>query len=921
VPQTFGDSTLGAGVGTEREDTLDQGPPPLADVRALLGTDEIVAERFALESVLGAGAMGIVLAARDLLLDRVVALKILRRESSDPTNEMHERIVREARALAQVAHPNVITVFDVGRIAGRTYVAMELVRGVDLRRWLERESDARARVAALVQAGHGLAAAHAVGVVHRDFKPENVLIGSDGRVRVADFGLAHTIAPGKASTLRSGSVATYHALVGTPTYMAPEQFLGAAASAHTDQFGFFVALYEALHGKRPFTGNTIYELAAALLHEEPLTAPVGRGFARRLWPVIQRGLSRDPGRRFPDMDAALAAIERAGVARRAWRWPAFVGATAIAAAGAAWPSDPPSMCERLRERRLALWNDDARSRLRGSLHAAGTSFADTTALTVEREIDAWMLTWDREHAWACGSERLDARHDCLGSALARVAALTDALANASPADVRRAVAAAFDLPRPDQCRAASAFVGDPALRERFAALAAAHQLAHTGDALRIARELVAATANGSDPASAVKAHLDLGLVLAEIEDHDDAESELSTAFFAAVALGDEASATESATALAHLHTFALARFDDADTWVRHAEAHARDDDHRFTATLAAAHLEYARGRYDEACAAFTRALELPGTSRLRLAALHYDLGFTRHLQGRQDEAVAQLDRSLDLFEAELGATHPEVGDVLLARSQVAVVLGDLDGARALAERGLAIAEGAYGPDHSDVAKALTHLAETMPDPADDIRVFALLERAVAIMERTRGADNPATAAVLTDLANRRGAAGDHSRALVLGQRALRIAEESLGEHPFVAAAMHNVARELDALGRHDEARVTWTKAIALRGRLLGGDDPGLLPPLVGLGKLEIAAGRRTEGVAVLERAWAVAVAHADRSHVAGLVAWTLAQAIEPDDPTRALELAREGHARVKSDPQLRRDVAGEIERWIAAHAS
>ena len=918
MAQTVGDSTIGAGVGTDREDTLDQGAPALADVRALFGTGDVLADRFELTAVLGAGAMGIVLAVRDRVLDRDIALKILRRESAGQSSDLHDRLVREARALAQVAHPNVITVYDVGRISGRTYVAMELVRGVDLRRWLERTPDKLASVDALVQAGRGLAAAHAVGVVHRDFKPENVLFGTDGRVRVADFGLAHTIQPGDGSTLRSGSVAQLHALVGTPSYMAPEQFVGATASAHTDQFSYFVALFEAMHGTRPFHGNTVFELAAKLLNDDPVApASSNSALARRLWPVLRRGLARAPTDRFPDMDAAIDAIERAARPRRRWPLPAAVAIGVIATSFAAWPSDAPGLCERLQERRLTLWDDDARTRLRSGFASAGASFAYTAAATVERDLDAWMLAWDREHALACRAELVDVRQDCLGNALARVGALTDALAEASAGDVLRAVSAVAELPRPEHCRTSDAVVGDPKLRERFAALEAAVQLAHNGEAMKIARELVEATSDGSDPASSVRARLGLGLVLADVEESAEAETELSAAFFAAVALGDEASASQAAHELAHLHTFALARYDDAETWVRHADAHAHTDEDRFTAALAAAHLDYARGRYDDACAAFERALELPGVSATHLASLHYDLGFTRHLQGRSDEAAAQLDRARELFERELGDTHPDVGDVLLARSEVAVVQGDVELARDLAERGLVILEDAHGPEHTAVAKALMHLADTMPASEDDARAIALLERALAIIERTRGVDNPATASVLTDLANRRAAAGDHDRALVETERVTRIAEAVLGEHPNLAASLHNYARELEFVGRHDEAIAAWTRSIAMRERLLGPDDPGLMPPLVYLGKAQLARGHRTEAVAALERAWRIAGTHGIETHVSATAAWNLALAIDDADHERALELAREALRRIRADPQLRAELPLEIERWIA----
>jgi len=916
--QTVGDSTLGAG-GTDRDDTLDQGPPQLADVRAMLrAADGIVAGRYELREVLGAGAMGVVLGARDRLLDRVVALKILRREST--MAEVHERLVREARALAQIAHPNVIGVFDVGRVGARTYVAMELVEGFDLRRWMAQQSDRRARVEAFVQAGLGLAAAHAVGVVHRDFKPENVMIGRDGRVRVADFGLAHSVSRESAPT-DEPAPSRFHALVGTPTYMAPEQFLGLPASPQTDQFSFFVALYETLHDRRPFAGNTVYELAAALLQGGPQVPDRSRGLARRLWPILQRGLARDATNRFPDMSAAIGAIEHALRPRRRWRVTAFIGAAIAAATFAAWPSPAPGLCERLQERRREVWNDDVRARLHAGLLGSGVSFAEATSTTTMREIDEWVAAWDREQAFVCEVHEVDTRHDCLGGALAQLAATTHALGDASVADMRRAVAAIGALPRPDRCRAAPVAIADADLRERFAAFEAAFELGHNGEAARLARELVEIADERGDAVGSARARLGLGRVLEDLQDADSAHDELGAAFFAALGVGDEVTAVQAATALAHLETFGRAGYDDAESWIRHARAHLREDDvdGSFDTELAAAHLDHARGRYDEACAAFERTLAATDLSPSRRASLHYDLGFTRHLQGREPEAAAHLEQSHTLFEQELGATHPEVGDVLLVQSEIATSTGDLERARTLAEQGLAIVEDAHGPDHTDVARALAVLADTMPESTDDARAIALLERAVAIVERTRGPDHPATAAMLTDLGNRQGAAGRHAQALAILQRTIRVAEDALGDHPYTAAALHNTARELHALGRHDEARSAWTRSIAMRQRWLGEEDPGLLPALHGLGTLELAAGRRAGARAAFEHGWRIVRAHELRTPVAGMIAWGLARSIDIDDPDRALALASDALVRLRDDGKP--ELVAEIHAWVRARST
>ncbi|MGH2898506.1 MAG: serine/threonine-protein kinase, partial [Solirubrobacteraceae bacterium] len=202
--------------------------------------------------MLGSGGMGVVYVAHDPELNRKVALKVLRADGSEAMERFHDLLLREGQAMAQLAHPNVVTVFDVGGVDQRVFIAMELVEGLTLSRWLAAERRAPSEiVATFVAAGHGLAAAHAAGLIHRDFKPDNVLIGNDGRVRVTDFGLArqaHGVEAGTAhdaAEARPGTGAPHTGLAGTPAYMAPEQFHGRAADARADQFSFAVALYEA----------------------------------------------------------------------------------------------------------------------------------------------------------------------------------------------------------------------------------------------------------------------------------------------------------------------------------------------------------------------------------------------------------------------------------------------------------------------------------------------------------------------------------------------------------------------------------------------------------------------------------------------------------------------------------------------------
>jgi len=334
---------------------------------------------------LGEGAMGVVYAAHDDKLERTVALKLIRGEVLRRP-EGRARTLREARALARLSHPNVVHVYQVGEVEDEIYVAMELLTGPTLRRWLAAQPRKWREVLAVFrQAGEGLAAAHRQGVVHRDFKPANVIVGDDGRVRVLDFGLAHFGDEGEVlkAAPAAGEVTDLlltqtGAVLGTPAYMAAEQFAGGRGDAKTDQFSFCTALYEALYGQRPFAGDRLDALVAAVRGGQ--MAPLSRrnevpGWLHR---AVLRGLQPDPATRWPGMDALLAALEPPASRPRWGRIAAVTGsafALLLGGMGYAWmltsPGDPP---------RLNAGRDEAAAQGR----AAVTQAQDARVLTEAR---------------------------------------------------------------------------------------------------------------------------------------------------------------------------------------------------------------------------------------------------------------------------------------------------------------------------------------------------------------------------------------------------------------------------------------------------------------------------------------------------------------------------------------------------------
>jgi hypothetical protein len=254
--------------------------------------------------------MGTVYLAHDPQLDRKVALKVLRPQHG-ANSEARARMVREAQAMAKVSHPNIVTVFDTGEAEGSAYIAMELLTGGTLESWLTASPrTATEIVAAFVTAGRALAAAHDAGVVHRDFKPANVLVDRNGRFAVTDFGLAATVQGigdrGAPTVAARAKLTQPGAIMGTPAYMSPEQYAGTATDARSDQFSFAVALFESLFGVLPFVGNSFEErLARQDWALRPLDAVTMKRAPPRVHTALLRALSRDPAARFPTLHALL----------------------------------------------------------------------------------------------------------------------------------------------------------------------------------------------------------------------------------------------------------------------------------------------------------------------------------------------------------------------------------------------------------------------------------------------------------------------------------------------------------------------------------------------------------------------------------------------------------------------------------------
>ena len=394
---------------------------PAAVTAASPGSGESTAQanetvgKYRLDRMIGTGGMGVVWAAFDPDLERAVALKLLRAESAEQT--MRTRLLREARAMARLRHPNVVTVFDVGTDKGRDFIAMELVEGGTLDDWLQTKPSRGAILEALLAAGRGLAAAHAAGLVHRDFKPHNVLRAADGHIYVTDFGLARgqiedgpeVVASAPDNVLDSHLTQT-GVLIGTPAYMAPEQFAGAIPDPKSDQFAFSVTAWQALTGARPFRGASVEELSASA---RAGTTKLAVDLPAPLRAVLERGLAPAPADRWPDMPALLAALSAAQAPRkRRWLVPTLAGTalvaggTVLAIAMSAGGDDEP-LCGPPEQTFDRVWGPDERTKLQRHGMAA---FGAIAVITETR------TRWIESYKAACEAPRTadtDERIRCL----------------------------------------------------------------------------------------------------------------------------------------------------------------------------------------------------------------------------------------------------------------------------------------------------------------------------------------------------------------------------------------------------------------------------------------------------------------------------------------------------------------------------
>lgn len=870
----------------------------------------VTISRYVLLERLGAGGAGVVYRAYDPELDRKVAVKLLR--AGADSGEARMRLIREGRAIARLSHPNIVAVHDVGSygtadLGGQSdeardvpgegvFVVMELVEGASLATWLRATRGVREVLDVFLAAGEALASAHSMGLIHRDFKPGNVLVGTDGRPRVLDFGLARALesssdtgrvvrdALGTPSPQQGGdpdktleldrsdpgdtarmafeptpmevSLTATGALMGTPLYMAPEQHEGRDTDERTDQFAFCASLYEGLYGEAPFEGVDLETLARAKRGFEVRPAPDRSRVPLRLRRIVLRGLSYDPQDRFPDMQSLLAELRHdpAAVRRRILSAALVVVALFIVASGFfAWQRERERSCEVDPSRLQGVWDDNVREAASRAFMAIDQPYVAGVWDRVTVRLDAYVDRWVDAQTTVCKDtvvrgdvrpEVMTRRMLCLDRCINRVTQVTQEFREADAVVAERAVQMVSALPSLDACLGEleedAAVPDDPELRTALLAIAGelgrAETLRMRGayDESAAALETAQGQVNelGYTPLHA-RTLSQRGVLYRDRGDVQQAEQVLHAAFVAAERARDDHLATEALVELVSVVGPTMARYDEADRLAEHAAA--KLDRH-----------------------------DLGPTLRARFATV---LGDLRRSQGRLDEAEAAYLEAQKHLEAIAGATGPRLAEIHEGRGAVAAARGDYtqSGAQFQAARDIWIRE--VGDQHPRSANALYELGRNAQRQRRPKDAHEMMTRALETMKSTWGEAHPKVAKATEGLGYLYLDMGRSDDALATLRRAERmLARAYRPQHPWVAYAIANQGVALWQLGRLESAHEHAQRSARMLREELGDDHVVVRYVTMFDGRVLHSMGRSDEARPLLEEALAFLTHKLGRNH-------------------------------------------------------
>ena len=911
--------------------------------------------RYVVLDRLGEGGMGIVHRAYDPALHREVALKVLRVVGP---KSAHDRLFREAQALARVTHPHVVTVYDVGAVGADVFVAMELIRGATLRAWLSRPREPAEILEVCIAAGEGLAAAHAAGLVHRDFKPSNVMVGDDGRVRVLDFGLARptgevAAAEPVSGDLLSSPITQDGAIVGTPQYMAPEQRRGEPADARSDQYSFCLVLREALDasGAPAETSTSATPTGDAALDER--AAPKLARVPRALRAAIARGLADDPAKRFPSMRELLAEI--APQRRRVWVATAAVLGVVIAGGAIALASSSSAArpCADVASPFEQMWSVPAREALHAGFVAHGGPLAETMWERAAPLVDGWGTQWIAARRATCeathvrgeqSAELLDRRMACLDDRRRELGGVLDSFAAADVDIALAAVKLVRGVEPVGGCTDTTALLDQPpepplqrvqldAAKREVDALAALTHAKKTDVVERARRAVELAKTLGYAPLEA-SARYQLGEAQLNSGAYEAAATELQTAALAADRARDDRLRAKAWLERMYVQGGELSRGSDALATRELASAALT----RVAGDLGKLPVELemytsdaykALGKNAEALKIVDGLLaEGPASKRGRHDDLR-GLVLTRKALlldalDRWNETTPIYRETQAIYEAAYGADHPMVAGAMSNEANVILMTrGNYDEAERLYRRALAIEEGAFGPDSPQAALYANNIVNLFVREERFANAEPFARRAVDIRTRKLG-DHPLTARAVINLATILTHVGKADEAEAMFQRGFAIQQRTLapGVYDFAyARQLHGEA--LLAFGHPAEASTEFADAYARFHTLFGDERGPVNEALAKWARAEALAGDPKSAIAHADQVIKVSIKMDDR-YFEALARWSRAEALAAQG--HAAEAATEiqlGLAKLDADPDNpdAPRLAGQLKTWLAAHTA
>lgn len=830
--------------------------------------------------------MGVVYLAYDPQLDRKVAIKFLRPGSEGDRGQI--RLLREAQALAKLNHPNVVAVHDVSTLEERVWLAMEFVEGQTLRDWATSASRSWIEVLeVMIEAGRGLAAAHTAGLLHRDFKPDNVMIDVNGRVKVMDFGLARAWETSshlpplaeKDRPVLAVAVTRDDALIGTPAYMAPEQFRGNEVSAAADQFSFCITLWELLFGQSPFSTERTY-LECRYADAWTLPAPPrGRRVPAWVHRACARGLRYKPESRWPSLTKLLDVLQRVRSRARAKRWALGVaGLLTLVASGEGYRrvalARATEACEGEGETIRELWNADARAAARAGMVATGLSYAAMSADKTMPWIERYANKWSEVRTQACleatvyesmTTQAHERARWCLDERRQMLAAHLDQLNAADNRVVERAVITTAGLPSLDLCV-------NPAVLESLPAPAAAE----VRDAVMLVRadlsnvvaldfagqyeralELAEGATQRAEELAWPPAHASAlklqGWTLRRLGRYAESEKLQSAAFVIAMKTRSWRLAASCANNLANTVGYHEARHTEGHLWIELGEATASlagDPDHMLEASRVGslAAIVKSEGDMKRASELYERKLaiesETMGEGNPRLATTLKNIADIRREQGDNDEAVELYRRAETIWRDTLGEEHPHMAVLYNSLAVTFKQAGEYDKVEKLFERALAIRERALGPEHSYVAAVVNNLADFNLVFGNAKKAKELNERALAIWTKVHGGDHPYIGFSLFNLALSHEALGELDEAITLHNKSLELFKNKYGDkHANVAKVLGGLANAHQVSGDYDTAIALHKQAIEIYEEVAGAQSRMVAINLSNLGNDYRLAGK------------------------------------------------------------------------------